>query len=156
MKKSQQLLFHGSNNWSLFRAFLHRGISTPYSTTWDFGPGFYMSPMFDEAKEQVRGGGWISIHDWSNGEGGLSKISLEGQQWKEFVKGWICSDSDSFGNTYPILYEEDFIEGKLSRNYEQIRACKQPIPSTTDQIAAVTPDGIAYSASKIVGIILVS
>lgn len=55
MKKSQQLLFHGSNNWSLFRAFLHRGISTPYSTTWDFGPGFYMSPMFDEAKERVRG-----------------------------------------------------------------------------------------------------
>ena len=52
---SNNLMFHGSRSWALFRAFLQRGISTPYDTTWDFGPGFYMSPDFDEAKERARG-----------------------------------------------------------------------------------------------------
>ena len=81
---------------------------------------------------------------------------MGGVEWEAFVKARVCSDTDAYGTVYPIAYPEPFIEGPISGNYSEIRGCRKPKPGPGYQVAAVTPDAIAYTTSKIVGVIVVT
>ncbi|CAB5185010.1 unnamed protein product [Rhizophagus irregularis] len=146
--------------------FLYRGIRTSdtipmfllrialvSSVNNEFGPGLYYTPNFNLAVEYAGKNGAIFVYDWSNLDGDFTIKTLIDREWEDTVKGWICIiDDDS--KPGPPQFDEDIIQGPVSKNHGSIYNCSKPIQSQDLQVVTITtnenPEGIEYGENHLI------
>ncbi|CAB4473566.1 unnamed protein product [Rhizophagus irregularis] len=145
--------------------FLYRGIRTSdtipmfllrialvSSVNNEFGPGLYYTPNFNLAVEYAGKNGAIFVYDWSNLDGDFTIKTLIDREWEDTVKGWICIiDDDS--KPGPPQFDEDIIQGPVSKNHGSIYNCSKPIQSQDLQVVTITTNGVNAMTERLYAII---
>ncbi|GBB96905.1 hypothetical protein RclHR1_02870003 [Rhizophagus clarus] len=147
---NQHFLYRGIRTLDIIPVFLLRVALAP-SVNNEFGPGIYCTPNFDLAVEYAGRNGAILVFDWSNLDGDFTIKTLTDREWEDTVKGWICVDDDS--KPGPPQFDEDIIQGPVSKNHGSIYNCSKPIQSQDLQVVAVTPSGMNAMAERLYAII---
>ncbi|CAG8775282.1 2823_t:CDS:2, partial [Rhizophagus irregularis] len=119
----------------------------------EFGPGLYCTPNFNLAVEYAGKNGAIFVYDWSNLDSDFTIKTLIDREWEDTVKGWICIiDDDS--KPGPPQFDEDIIQGPVSKNHGSIYNCSKPIQSQDLQVVVTTtnenPEGIEYGENHLI------
>lgn len=106
-----KIVYHAAASWGDFQVSLVRGFRTTIHSG-DFGPGLYLYENFNEVRRIVEnGGGYISIHDWSNAADRMRFKSLERDEWTKEVNLWQRFWRPDRECVSPTMYEADFICG---------------------------------------------
>ncbi|CAB4428303.1 unnamed protein product [Rhizophagus irregularis] len=136
---NQHFLYRGIRTLDTIPVFLLR-IALVSSVNNEFGPGLYCTPNFNLAVEYAGKNGAIFVYDWSNLDGDFTIKTLIDREWEDTVKGWICIDDDS--KPGPPQFDEDIIQGSVSKNHGSIHNCSKPIQSQDLQVVAITTNGV--------------
>ncbi|CAB5394998.1 unnamed protein product [Rhizophagus irregularis] len=70
---------------------------------------------------------------------------------EDTVKGWICIDDDS--KPGPPQFDEDIIQGPVSKNHGSIYNCSKPIQSQDLQVVVITTNGVNAITERLYAII---
>ncbi len=153
------------------RSYIYRGIKRRddvfqalgygLGATWgyiqhDMGNGLYFATSLKRALDYTRPGGCLLVVDWEEHGGCLSLKYLSGSEWDVFMKACICFGTENW-STPPNQYTDDFLIGPITKNYSQIMACNDPIPSGGGdfQICARTPAACSWMTKHLVAIFYV-
>jgi hypothetical protein len=68
----------------------------------------------------------ILVFEWIVDQ--LCTHDLDGDEWQRTINGHICFDIEK-KPTIPIFYDLDMLIGPMSKNYDEVRTCKQPVAS---------------------------
>jgi hypothetical protein len=122
----------------------------------EFGFGVYCTSDIKYAI-QCSGNGphsVVLVFDWNDTSNLVPCMITETEDWKLFVKQHICQGDRQKANTigYPrrdLHLTYDYIQGKLTKNYREIKSCHEPIPSEITQVAIIRDyKEILYSRLK--------
>ncbi|CAB5370818.1 unnamed protein product [Rhizophagus irregularis] len=147
---NQHFLYRGIRTSDTIPVFLLR-IVLVSSVNNEFGPGLYCTPNFNLAVEYAGKNGAIFVYDWSNLDSDFTIKTLIDREWEDTVKGWICIDDDS--KPGPPQFDEDIIQGPVSKNHGSIYNCSKPIQSQDLQVVAITTNGMNAMTERLYTII---
>jgi hypothetical protein len=116
----------------------------------EFGEGVYLTDDLMTALLYAQQNGVILIFEWMVDQ--LCTHDLDGDEWQRTVKGHICFDIEG-KPAPPIFYNLDMLIGPMSKNYDEIRACKQPVASPVMQYVAISQHAFDVLTGKLVAII---